>query len=220
MRAQLKRMALAFNSTCKSANRLYKVITILLAPLTVSSGGWAETLSRAELIDALRTGGHVVFVRHADTTGEPRDATMDLNDRANQRNLSDFGRAQSVAMGEGIRALALAVGRVATSPVFRARDTAELAFGVQSVEIDLGLTADDYVWGSYAPYVAAHRTLLSTRPVSGNTWLFGHWIPLSMAVPGPITAETLPEAAAAVFRPNGGSFTLLGILLPPWWDAK
>ncbi|MGY6549131.1 MAG: histidine phosphatase family protein [Roseinatronobacter sp.] len=193
---------------------------VILFTLALASGLRASDGPSPEmLLDALRSGGHVVFVRHADTTGQPRDATMDLTDRANQRNLSVAGRAQAVAMGEGIVCLGLAAGRVASSPVYRARDTAELAFGVARVEIDPGLTADDYVASSYAPFVAAHRALLATVPAVGNTWLFGHWIPLAMAVPGPISAHTFPEGAAAVFRPQGDDFVLRGILLPPWWQG-
>lgn len=192
---------------------------LAFALLLVTSWLAAETLSQEALIDAVRTGGHVIFVRHADTTGEPRDATMDLTDRANQRNLSAHGRAQAAALGDGIRRLGLPVGRVATSPVFRARDTAELAFGADAVDIDVGLTADDYVAGSYQPFIEAHRALLSTPPKESNTWLFGHWIPLSMAVPGPITSQTLEEDAAAVFLPKPEGFTLLGILTPPWWES-
>ncbi|MFN3614927.1 MAG: histidine phosphatase family protein [Rubrimonas sp.] len=194
--------------------RIIVIALLLLRALIVSAGPPSPDTSP----EALRTGGHVVFVRHADTSGQPRDATMDLTDRANQRNLSEAGRAQARAMGDGVRAMQLAVGRVATSPVFRARDTAELAFGADRVEIDLRLTADDYVAGSYRTYVEGLRVLLSTPPETGNTWLFGHWIPLAMAVPGPITARTLQEGAAAVFRPDGDGFTLLGILPPPWWD--
>jgi phosphohistidine phosphatase SixA len=195
-------------------------LALTLQPWALLAGSaFAESQSREALFDALRTGGHVIFVRHADTTGQPRDATMDLADHANQRNLSETGRAQARALGDGVRALALPVGRVAASPVFRARDTAELAFGVDRIEIDLRLTADDYIAGPYRPYIEALRALLATPPETGNTWLFGHWIPLSMAAPGPITAETLQEGAAAIFRPQDDGFLLLGILPPPWWEG-
>ena len=64
---------------------------------------YAQMGDQTALIAALQSGGYVVYMRHGDTTGEPLDRTRDLNNRALQRNLSEAGRAQAVAIGEGIR---------------------------------------------------------------------------------------------------------------------
>ena len=197
---------------------LNRLIPICAALLLAAAGPVAATGS-VTLIEALREGGYVIYMRHADTVGEPRDRTRDLTNRALQRNLSDQGRLQAVAIGQAIARLDLAVGHVATSPVFRARDTAELAFGAPAVTIDPTLTADDYVTGNYLPYIEALRQALSTPPEVGNTWLVGHVIPLRLAVGPPISLTTFGEGAAAVFQPdtNGDGYTLIGIL-PRGWE--
>lgn len=177
----------------------------------------AAPASASDLIERLGEGGYVVYLRHADTTGEPRDATMDMENRALQRNLSEAGRAQARAIGAAAQRLGVDPDEVRTSPVFRARDTAELAFGVDRVIVDQRLTADDYVRGDYRPYVAGLRAMLAQPPEVGNTWLVGHIVPLRMAVGAAITRRSFGEGGAAVFRPEGDRFTLIGIL-PRGWE--
>src|SRR5215204_7214529 len=55
--------------------------------------------------DALRKGGHVALTRHADAPGGAGDpAGLELDDCSTQRNLSERGRAEAVAMGTQIKA--------------------------------------------------------------------------------------------------------------------
>src|SRR5215213_10115288 len=55
--------------------------------------------------DALRKGGYVALMRHADAPGGAGDpAGFKLDDCSTQRNLSERGRAEAVAMGAQIRA--------------------------------------------------------------------------------------------------------------------
>ena len=78
----------------------------------------------------LGAGGHVVLVRHGQTTpgvGDPDG--FRLEDCATQRNLSEEGRAQSRRLGEAFRKRGIPVGRVLSSPWCRCVETARLAFG-------------------------------------------------------------------------------------------
>lgn len=183
-----------------------------------STGGQAQTGDQSALIEALQQGGYVVYMRHADTTGEPLDRTIDLTNRALQRNLSEAGRVQAVAIGAAIQRLELKVGHIAVSPVFRARDTAELAFGAERVEIDSWLIADDFASGGYNAHISMLRQYLSTSPTEGNTWLIGHVIPISIATSSEVIRANFPEGAAAVFRPDDNRFQLIGILGSGWQD--
>src|SRR5919107_956244 len=88
------------------------------------------------LVERLRRGGLVLFFRHADTTGMPCDRSYRIGDRAGQRNLSPEGREQSRRIGEALRMLGIPVADpVLAGAVFRARDTAEIAFGPERVQI-------------------------------------------------------------------------------------
>ena len=188
----------------------------------IGSSVQAQMGDQAALIEALQGGGYVVYMRHGDTTGEPLDRTTDLNNRELQRNLSQRGRIQAQAIGGAIQRMGLQVGHVAASPVFRARDTAELAFAQMNegqVEIDHWLIADDYVSGGYSAHVAKLREYLSTPPMAGNTWLVGHVIPISIATSSEVNRSNFPEGAAAIFRPESTGFELIGIL-GSGWEAR
>lgn len=82
------------------------------------------------LVHLLRQGNYVLLIRHAATDWGQRDADLvNYADRAAQRNLSEIGRAQSDSIGKAVKALGLKIGQVYASPMFRCRDTAEIAFG-------------------------------------------------------------------------------------------
>ena len=94
--------------------------------------GWASMLGPA-LADetaawtALRQGGHVAFMRHAEAPGGGGDPPgFRLDDCSTQRNLSAKGRADAQAVGKNLRAKGVAVARLLSSPWCRCVDTARL----------------------------------------------------------------------------------------------
>ena len=188
---------------------------ILAAPalLLAARPASAATVQGAEavaLIAALRAGGVVAVMRHGITDRSQVD-TGDLANRAGQRNLSAEGRAQSLRTGRAVAALGIPLGQVLTSPVFRARDTAELAFGARAV-IEPNLTADDYT-----PDAALLRERIawlgarSGRPSAPGATdvLVGHIVPLGMMLGRGLAQAEFPEGSFAVFAPARG---LRGIL--------
>ncbi len=84
----------------------------------------------ATLLSALRAGGYVLYFRHTATDFGQNDEKMTgFEDCANQRNLTDAGRADARAIGAAIRSLGIPIGDVLASPFCRTRETAELIFG-------------------------------------------------------------------------------------------
>ena len=76
---------------------------------------------------ALRRGGHVALMRHADAPGGAGDPPgFRLADCATQRNLSPKGRAEAAAAGAKLKAEGVAVAKVLSSPWCRCLDTARL----------------------------------------------------------------------------------------------
>ena len=165
------------------------------------------------LVARLRAGGLVMFLRHADTRGEPCDRSFLVGDRAGQRNISASGRAQSAAIGRRLSELGIPVEfPVPAGPVFRARDTAEAAFGADRVRVTDDLLADDYAGGRLAEVMAGHRRLLSAPVAAGvNRVVVGHRTPLIMIAGPAVGGRALPEGAFAVVEPGGG-FRVLGVL--------
>ena len=80
----------------------------------------------AELLAALRAGGHVGLMRHARAPGNDDPPNFSLGDCATQRNLSSGGREQARAVGLRLREAGLASVRLVSSQWCRCIDTAEL----------------------------------------------------------------------------------------------
>ncbi len=95
----------------------------------------------ADLVDALRLGGYVIVLRHGATSADAGKDGMSNPNRnaAGERQLSDAGRAQAIAIGEGLRKLGIRAGLVMTSPLQRTVDTATL-LGLGEVRINPYLT--------------------------------------------------------------------------------
>lgn len=162
----------------------------------------------AEPVALLRAGGLNLYLRHAITDRSQVD-TGRRGDRAGQRNLSEAGRAQARALGDAFRRHAIPVTEVLTSEVFRALDTAELAFGGGRVERDL--IADDYTPGNAAEDAAAVSRRLA-GPVTGNRVMVGHIVPLGMILGRGLAQGEFPEGAMGVFRPGDGRWAFLGFV--------
>ena len=167
-----------------------------------------------QLIAALKGGGHIVYFRHAATDFSKNDEKMrDFDDCANQRNLTDAGRAQSKRIGASWRALGLPVGKVNASPFCRTRETAELAFGryERATEARGGPgTATDAE--RYRPL----SDLLSTPPAKGaNDIVVSHGNPFRALHP---ELPYLQEGEGAIIRPLGaGRHEVLGRITFDAW---
>src|ERR1700759_237808 len=68
----------------------------------------------ADLLDALRLGGYVIVLRHGATNADAaKDGMSNPNKKAaGERQLSDAGRAQAIAIGEGLAKSGIRVGIV------------------------------------------------------------------------------------------------------------
>lgn len=198
-----------------------RLVAAALAALIVGSAAWAaEPLAlddprAAPLVERLRQGGLVLFFRHADTRGMPCDRSFRVGDRDGQRNISADGRAQSRHIGEALQAAGIPVARpVLAGPVYRARDTAELAFGAGAVEVTDSLLADDYAGGRLDWVLAEHRRLFGTAAPAGNRVLVGHRTPAILVLGQDAGGRAFPEGSALVLEPGADGPRLLGIVMP------
>jgi phosphohistidine phosphatase SixA len=145
-----------------------------------------------------------MVMRHGITDRSQADRG-DLARREAQRKLNAAGRAQSLRAGEAFAALGIPLGAVLTSPVFRALDTADLAFGPRRV-VEPALTADDYT-----PDPALLRARIAwlgervrrTSAPDATDVLVGHIVPLGMMLGRGLAQAEFPEGGVAVFAPCG-----------------
>lgn len=192
----------------------------VFAPLAAADDGRQVAVAvheprGAALVERLRKGGLVMFFRHGDTRGMPCDRSFRVGDREGQRNISPAGRAQSTRIGQALRELSIPVALpVLAGPVYRARDTAELAFGAASVEVTESLLADDYSGARLDWVLAEHRRLFSTPvPAKANRVLVGHRTPAIMVLGQTVGGRAFPEGAALVLEPGQSAARVLGILM-------
>lgn len=172
----------------------------LLASLCGAAAAQPAFLPTAEALALLRAGGLNLYLRHAITDRSQAD-TGRRGDRAGQRNLSAAGEAQARALGAAFSRLAIPVAEVLSSEVFRARETAELAFG--QARIHPSLIADDYTPGDAGADARAVSALLATPPPGpGNRVLVGHIVPLGMILGRGLGQQEFPEGGMGVFRPG------------------
>jgi phosphohistidine phosphatase SixA len=81
----------------------------------------------AEVWSALRAGGHVALMRHADAPGGFGDPPgFKVEDCATQRNLSAKGRADARKIGTRLKSEGIAFETILSSPWCRCIDTATL----------------------------------------------------------------------------------------------
>lgn len=93
--------------------------------------------SNRSLIDLLRKGGYILYARHGEATVGKDQTNLNFQDCSTQRNLSQNGKRQAITYGESLRSLDIPVQYpVLVSPLCRAIETAELAFGEGNVQVD------------------------------------------------------------------------------------
>ncbi|HEX9372481.1 MAG TPA: histidine phosphatase family protein [Roseiflexaceae bacterium] len=167
------------------------------------------------LADALRHGGFVIYVRHAETDISHADTDLrHLQNCRTQRNLSNQGHLDAERIGDSFRALDIPVGQVLASPYCRTLDTARLAFGRATPTDDLISRSNAENDPARQKLVDALKQLLSSAPPDGtNTVLVSHNFNLQDA-----TGVALAEGESAIFAPGGPDrFTLVARLLPRDW---
>jgi phosphohistidine phosphatase SixA len=160
-------------------------------------GGRGELQGRA-LLAALRTGGYILYFRHASTDFGQNDEKMTgYEDCATQRNLTDAGRGEARAIGAAIRALRIPIGDVLASPFCRTMETAQLMFGraAATPAVRGGPAQPD----SPDRYAELRKLLATPVPGGTNEVIVSHGNPFRAIVGG----AYLAEGEAAIVEPRG-----------------
>ena len=84
--------------------------------------------SETEILQNLKNGGNLIFIRHAYAPGGGDPENFDINDCSTQRNLDDSGRLQSKEIGNFFFKNKIPVEHVLSSEWCRCKETSEIAF--------------------------------------------------------------------------------------------
>jgi len=79
-----------------------------------------------DLIKLMKSGGHILMIRHAYAPGSGDPANFKIGDCATQRNLDDRGRSQARAIGDWLRSKGIKDAKIYSSQWCRCLETATL----------------------------------------------------------------------------------------------
>ena len=193
-------------------------ISLTLITVSLTSAMDAQSPPGADLVAALRRGGHVIVMRHARSPQQPPDEQNANPDNVQrERQLDAAGRASAAAFGDALRRLKIPVGDVLTSPTYRARETVryaqlpdarsyeELGDGGQSMK-----TATDTQGGWL-------REKVNALPRGTNTIIVTHMPNIGRAFPD---LANVTDGEALVFGADGkGGARLVGRIPIDQWPT-
>lgn len=160
--------------------------------------------------NALKSGGHIVLIRHAITEsgiGDPPEFKLD--DCRTQRNLSAQGRADAKRIGEAFRKRDIPIAEVLSSRWCRCRDTATIAFGMARPSTMLDSIFNDKE-RSREDKVREFRAMLAKPPSKGNLVMVTHQYNIqAFADVSPTSGEMV------VLKAESGVLKLIGRLTVP-----
>jgi phosphohistidine phosphatase SixA len=172
-----------------------------------------QPLPPRALAAALRSGGYVLYFRHAATDFSRNDAkSRGPTDCANQRNLSDKGRSDARTIGKALQDLAVPVGQVLASPMCRTEETARLIFGKSEPSVAV---RGDPAFPSTDPrrYDELRKIFVTPVPEGTNLGIASHGNPFH-GVAGP---PYIAEGELAVIKPTAGDFVVVARVRPQDW---
>ena len=104
--------------------KLLKFLLIIFISLTTP----IKADLNKNLMNQLKDGGKLIFIRHAYAPGNGDPENFNLNDCSSQRNLSDAGRKQSKTISNFFKKNQIAIDLVISSEWCRCKETAFIAF--------------------------------------------------------------------------------------------
>jgi phosphohistidine phosphatase SixA len=173
-----------------------------------------SALGPPALVEALRGGGYVLYLRHGATDMTQKDThKTDVSRCDGMRNLTRRGREQMRDLGIAVAELRIPIGAVRSSAYCRTRNSATLAFGRYVIESALTGFPEPGE-SDYASRLRTTQRLLARRPTEGrNTVLVAHVKNLEAAAD-----RTIDEGELAVFEPlDGTSFRYRGRIPASAW---
>lgn len=217
MRHSTRAVAQCFLFPTRLFSRVFLGLLFCLGPALAQDKPAAPSVEPAVLVQALKSGGHVIYFRHAATEQAQQDSSpVDLKNCATQRSLSDKGKDQARAIGKAFGQLRVNVSKVFASPYCRTIDTAKLAFGEVTVVPDLEFAIAKSE-SETKRLGGVLRKMLENQPPKGtNTVIVAHSANLKEAV----GIWPQPEGAAHIFRyQDDGRLIHVGRVAPEEWAA-
>ena len=171
----------------------------------LASGAWAN---EAELWAKIKSGGHLVLIRHALAPGVGDPDNFKLGDCTTQRLLSDVGREQAAQIGNRFRANGIAEADVYSSPWCRCVDTAErLKLGPVTESLRFASTFQQKMTVNPAEDVAEVKQWLADLKAEKPVVIVTHQVNISA-----LTGKYSSSGEMVVIRLNNGEPEVVGTI--------
>tara|TARA_Y100000741_G_scaffold339615_1_gene300592 strand:+ start:390 stop:947 length:558 start_codon:yes stop_codon:yes gene_type:complete len=104
--------------------KFLKIILIIFISINTS----VKADSKINLVQNLKEGGKLIFIRHAYAPGSGDPENFNINDCSTQRNLNENGRIQSKKIGDFFKENQIEINKIYSSEWCRCKETAFIAF--------------------------------------------------------------------------------------------
>ena len=176
--------------------RVWTFIIVFLSGLCTVAMADVDS-DRAEIIENMLAGGHILMIRHALAPGTGDPANFQIGDCSTQRNLDDRGRDQARAIGDWLRSKGITSARVYSSQWCRCLETANL--------LKLGPVAELPALNSFyeltdnrEPNLKALREFITKQPPDGKLIIMvSHLVTISA-----IADEAVSSGEGVLLRRN------------------
>lgn len=161
-----------------------------------------------DLIEQIKSGGHILMIRHAYAPGSGDPANFKIGDCATQRNLNNRGRTQAAAIGEWLRSKGIKDAKVYSSQWCRCKETATL-LGLGPVTELPALNSFYGMPQHREPNIRALRSFIVNLPADGGLIIFAtHFVTILE-----ISGEGVSPGEGVVLKlKEGGAYDVLGRL--------
>lgn len=174
-----------------------------------------EVKLNGALLDLLRSGGYILYVRHGEATVGEDQPYPNFIYCFTQKNLSDTGRRQAIYYGQILRNLRIPISYpILTSPFCRTVETAQLAFASAGAQVDPFWFEIYRLSGNISG--AEQKRILDTLqsrleiipPQGSNKVIIAH------SFPSGIGLGQIPDMGTVVVRPlgQGNGYEIVGRL--------
>jgi hypothetical protein len=156
------------------------------------------------LLDLLRRGGFILYSRHGEATVGEDQPNLNFQYCFTQRNLSEVGRRQAIYYGQILRHLRIPISYpILTSPFCRTIETAQLAFGSSTIQIDpfwfdVYKLSGNLSGTEQKRIVDSLQLVLETKPPQGSNKVI-----ISHGFPNGIGLGQFPNMGTVIVKPRG-----------------
>jgi phosphohistidine phosphatase SixA len=201
-------------------NKLVVAISSAVMTFAMATSPFAaEQLAGRKLVEALKTGGHVIYFRHFETGADTPDQHLArYEDCTTQRQLNEKGVRDAVRVRDAFVKLGVPVGEVLASPFCRSWQSADLSFGRHRKVDGLKLPpSKDYTDADKAAMKAVLVPLLAAvAPAGRNLVIMGH----DDNMPASGGPDIKTQGEAVITKPDGkGGFIVVAQVQPWFWRA-